>query len=69
MGERTLPHFVSFNAFRHLIGVFFSRPNDWLSVFRGFLRFLRGSKTSPIRRTGNQKPAEIPAGFVRQYRH
>ena len=51
-GGATLPIFVSFNAFQHLIGVFHGHTHDWLSVFRGFLRFLEGSKTSPIRRTG-----------------
>jgi len=50
-GERALHHFVSFNAFQHLIGIFYRRSNDWLSVFRGFLMFLEGSKTAPIRRT------------------
>lgn len=51
LGERALPRFVSFNTFQRLIGVFHRHTNDWLSVFRGFLRFLKGSKTSPIRRT------------------
>jgi len=50
-GERALPLFAPFNAFQHLIGIFYRCSNDWLSVFRGFLRFLEGSKTSPIRRT------------------
>ena len=62
LGERTLPRFVSFNTFQHLIGIFYTRSNDWLSVFRGFLRFLEGSKTTPIRRTIKQNPLN-PSGF------
>ena len=50
-GVRALPLFAPFNAFQRLNGIFYRRSNDWLSVFRGFLRFLEGSKTSPIRRT------------------
>ena len=58
-GVRTLPLFAPSNTFQHLIAIFYRRSNDWLTVFRGFLRFLEGSKTSPIRRTGEQKPAEF----------
>ena len=61
-GVRTLPRFVSFITFQHLIGIFYRRSNDWLSVFRGFLRFLEGSKTTPIRRIEKQNPLEF-SGF------
>ena len=61
-GGRALHLFAPFNTFQHLIGIFYRRSNDWLSVFRGFLRFLEGSKTSPIRRTGKQNPLEF-SGF------
>ena len=62
-GERALPLFVSFNTFQRLNGVFYRRSNDWLSVFRGFLWFLEGSKTSPIRRTEKNKTRWNSSGF------
>jgi hypothetical protein len=52
-------HAPPFCAVQRLNGVFHKRSNDWLSVFRGFLRFLKGSKTTPIRRTEKPKPADF----------
>ena len=58
-GERALPHFVSFNAFRHPLTPHRLAGKGCKSVVWRLLKVLGGANMTPIRRTGKQNPLEL----------
>ena len=58
-GERTLPLFAPFNAFPRLLTPHRLAGKDCQSGVGRFLKVLGGANLSSIRRTENQKPAEL----------